>query len=114
MQTENAYYERMNQYLREEVAEGDKIEVECSDRRERSMELTGREELRGGGIVLKADGHGTTYQINIPPEEDEGAAMSIRWPSCKSLVMIRGLDAVEKEADLWTDTTAEDLGIPGR
>jgi len=94
MQTDNAYYERMNQYLRDEVGVGDEIDVECSDRRERSMEVTARTVLRGGGIVLKAEGHGTTYQINIPPEEDEGAAMSIRWPSCKSLVMVRGLDAV--------------------
>ncbi|WPH59256.1 hypothetical protein AFNJKBDN_CDS0039 [Halorubrum virus V_ICIS4] len=91
---------------------GETLELACSDNRTRTVEITHRIELENGTAVLKADGHGTRYQVNAPAAEKDCSPAQLRWPSGFAFVV--GV-SVEAESDqLWSDTTAADLGVSER
>lgn len=100
-----------NDFLRRCVP-GDELELECWDFKTRKVTVTARIEKQNGGVTLKAEGHGTTYQIDVSGPDYPGASVRIIWTSGNSQVRYARL---KKESDhLWSSVTAADLGVPSR
>jgi hypothetical protein len=83
---------------------GDELTLVCSDRRERTAEVVTRIE-KGSGVVLKAEGHGTTYQLDVCRPGLQ-SMVSLRWPSGFAFVR----EVRRDDADtIWSDVTAGDI-----
>lgn len=106
MKTE-AMLER-NRFLRNCVP-GERVRLGCSDNSTRTVEITHRLELDNETAVLKAKGHGTRYQINAPGPDKSASPAQVR--SSSVFAFVTDVELVEESDQLWSDTTAEDLGV---
>lgn len=100
-----------NEFLRS-CEPGEELELECTDSRTRTIRVTAWIGKANGSVTLKAEGHGTTYQIDVPSPSFEGAVTRIRWPS--GCAWVRKLVGEMDPDQIWSDTTAADLGIPNQ
>ena len=108
MKVDKRELQERNRFLRGCIP-GEKVRLECSDNSTRTVEISNRIELNNDTAVLKAEGHGTRYQINAPSPEKDASPAQIRTASVFAFVI--GAELVEESEQLWSDTTAEDLGI---
>ena len=91
---------------------GDELHLECSDNRSRDLTVEHRIELQNGMVMLKLSGHGARYQLNVPHENYEAPVAPLIWRIGNATVTDV---ALTKESDeIWSDTTAADLGVPKR
>lgn len=91
---------------------GDELRLECSDNRERRLAVDHRVEVRNGIVILKLSGHGASYQLNVPHADYEAPVAPLIWRSGNAIVTNA---ALTKESDeIWSDTTAADLGVSKR
>lgn len=100
--------EERNRYLRQ-VVPGETLTLECSDEKTRRVEVGGRIEKDGGGVILTAKGHGTTYTVDVPAPDIKGALVTLQTANVQAWVK-RAQGPADVEG-LWSDTTAADLGI---
>lgn len=98
-----------NDFLRRCVP-GDDLELECWDFKTRKVTVTARIEQQNGGVILKAEGHGAEYQIDVSAPLYAGAEVLIRWASDYSHIRHARLESEGEQ--IVSDVTAADLGIP--
>ena len=100
--------EERNRFLRQSLP-GDKLELGCSDGRSRTVTIENRMEIRNGTVIFVAKGYGTRYELVALPDDNYRTPPELDWPS--GHVFVRSADLVEESEQIWSDTTAEDLGI---
>jgi len=98
-------------FLRQ-VVPGDALSLACSDDAERTLTIDSRMDLDNDGVVLKASGHGTHYQINVARPSIDAPVSQIQWQSGRAIVTEATLR--ERTDQLWSDTTAADIGVSER
>ncbi|OYR85032.1 hypothetical protein DJ84_04020 [Halorubrum ezzemoulense] len=91
---------------------GDELDLECSDDRSRQLTVDHRIELQNGMVMLKLSGHGARYQLNVPHAGYDAPVAPLIWRSGNAIVKEATL--TEESDELWSDTTAADLGVSKR
>mgnify|MGYP006276388193 FL=1 len=91
---------------------GDDLDLECSDDRSRQVTVDHRIELQNGMVMLKLSGHGASYQLNVPHAGYDAPVAPLVWRSGNAIVTDATL--TEEGDELWSDTTAADLGVSKR
>lgn len=91
---------------------GDELKLECSDDGSRQLGVDHRTELKNGMVILKLSGHGASYQLNVPHADYEAPVAPLIWRSGDAIVTDASL--TEESGELWSDTTAADMGVQKR
>lgn len=91
---------------------GDELDLECSDDRSRQLTVEHRIELQNGMVMLKLSGHGARYQLNVPHAGYEAPVAPLIWRSGNAIVTEATL--TEESNEIWSDTTAADIGVSER
>ena len=91
---------------------GDELRLDCSDDRTRTVDVDARTEVRNGMVILNCSGHGTSYQLNVAHDGYDTPVAPLIWRSGNAIVT--GVELVEESDEIWTDTTAADLGVSER
>ena len=87
---------------------GERLLLECSDNKTRRVRIIDRTEFENSGTVFGAKGHGTEYEMHVPSCEYD--AVELEWPTGYAFVV--GVKIIEQSNELWSDTSASDIGVP--
>jgi hypothetical protein len=91
---------------------GEELRLDCSDDRTRTVDVDSRIEVQNGMVILHCSGHGTSYQLNVAHDGYDAPVAPLIWRSGNAIVT--GVELLEESDEIWTDTTAADLGVSER